>query len=682
MNTRHAVLNTLVVLDLLIFVPAFASAATYLVAPSGSDSNPGTQAAPFATLQKAHDVAVAGDTIYMRGGTYNVSSQQTFTRDGSSGNHIKVFNYPGEVPILNASGITTTDTWVIRFNGASWWHIKGLEIKNNPKGGGITLSTTPGNNNNIIENNNFHHNGNNSQWAATGLSVYGSSGNNLILNNDSHHNKDIDNGDADGIVVFTSGTGNIVRGNRAWNNSDDGIDLWNASPVIVENNWSWNNGKDDAGNPLGNGNGFKLGGSGAGDGGHTLKNNLTWNNRAGGYDQNSADNPIKFYNNTAWNNSSGNFLMHNGAHIYKNNLSFGTLGSTSGSATYNSWNNPPAVTVDNSDFSSLDDTCTRGPRQADGSLPNCGFLRLAAASDVIDKGVDVGIAYSGSAPDLGAYEYGGSVPPPPPPSCAQTPLAVSSAASDGGFTYMILGRFGTFADNSNSPFQSTLRLFENGVQMGPAHALHVDIRNLGAGRFSHWSQTDGTGETLRLSASNNSDPRTNGKSYTYCAPASSVADTTPPTVPTGLTAVASASQVSLAWNASTDAVGVTGYRVYRNGTQIAAPASNSYIDGNLVPGTYSYTVAAVDAAGNVSAQSGIVSATIASPLLPPSRLRLDMPSPVSFDVTREEEPYRFVSILTVSPFPSPVQFEKTVTGYFSLATNQELNAFQRGVTPL
>ena len=72
-------------------------------------------------------------------------------------------------------------------------------------------------------------------------------------------------------------------------------------------------------------------------------------------------------------------------------------------------------------------------------------------------------------------------------------------------------------------------------------------------------------------------------------------------------------RVSLTWNASSDAVGVTGYRVYRNGTQIAALASNSYIDGNLVPGTYSYTVAAVDAAGNVSAQSGIVSATIASP---------------------------------------------------------------------
>ena len=155
--------------------------------------------------------------------------------------------------------------------------------------------------------------------------------------------------------------------------------------------------------------------------------------------------------------------------------------------------------------------------------------------------------------------------------------------------------------------------------MGPAHSGHADIRNLGAGRFSHWTSDGGATQSVRFSASNNSDPRSNGKSYSYCV--GTTPDTTAPTVPTGLTAVASASQVSLSWNASTDSIGVTGYRVYRNGTQIAAPASNSYIDGNLVPGTYSYTVAAVDTAGNVSAQSGSVSATV---FRPPGRLRLSL----------------------------------------------------------
>ena len=47
-----------------------------------------------------------------------------------------------------------------------------------------------------------------------------------------------------------------------------------------------------------------------------------------------------------------------------------------------------------------------GPRQADGSLPNIDFLKLAAGSQMIDKGTDVGLPYTGAAPDLGAYEYG------------------------------------------------------------------------------------------------------------------------------------------------------------------------------------------------------------------------------------------------------------------------------------
>jgi hypothetical protein len=100
--------------------------------------------------------------------------------------------------------------------------------------------------------------------------------------------------------------------------------------------------------------------------------------------------------------------------------------------------------------------------------------------------------------------------------CVQTPLTVSSAFSDGGYAYLIPGSFGTPADNSSFASRSTLRLFENGLEIGPAHSSHADIRNLGLGRFSHWAQTDGTGESIRFSASNNTNPRTNGRSYTYC----------------------------------------------------------------------------------------------------------------------------------------------------------------------
>src|SRR6202034_1286741 len=90
-------------------------------------------------------------------------------------------------------------------------------------------------------------------------------------------------------------------------------------------------------------------------------------------------------------------------------------------------------------------------------------------------------------------------------------------------------------------------------------------------------------------------------------------DTTPPSVPTGLSATAvSSTQINLSWTASTDNVGVTGYDVFRNGTQVGTTTTTttSYQDTGLTAGTtYSYTVAAYDAAGNVSAQSTAASAT-------------------------------------------------------------------------
>src|SRR5438309_533281 len=104
-----------------------------------------------------------------------------------------------------------------------------------------------------------------------------------------------------------------------------------------------------------------------------------------------------------------------------------------------------------------------------------------------------------------------------------------------------------------------------------------------------------------------------GVSVTVTAPPPP--DTTPPLVPTGLTASAvSSSQINLSWTASSDNVGVSGYRVYRGGTQIATTSTTSFANTGLSASTtYSYTVAAYDAAGNVSAQSSSASATTPAP---------------------------------------------------------------------
>ncbi len=112
-------------------------------------------------------------------------------------------------------------------------------------------------------------------------------------------------------------------------------------------------------------------------------------------------------------------------------------------------------------------------------------------------------------------------------------------------------------------------------------------------------------------------------SYSPIASATTqAADTTAPTAPGGLTANSvSVGQINLSWTASTDNVGVTGYQVDRcqgagcaTFAQVATPTGTSFNDTGLAPSTsYSYRVRATDAAGNISANSSIVTATTQAP---------------------------------------------------------------------
>src|SRR5436309_459508 len=108
------------------------------------------------------------------------------------------------------------------------------------------------------------------------------------------------------------------------------------------------------------------------------------------------------------------------------------------------------------------------------------------------------------------------------------------------------------------------------------------------------------------------------------APVDSIA----PTTPTGLAASAiTPTSVMLSWGAASDNVGVTGYRVYVNGTLLVSPGSTSVqVTELLAGGTRSFTVAAVDAAGNVSAPSAPLSVTTPPLTTPPPA---PTPPPVS-----------------------------------------------------
>ncbi|HEX4814955.1 MAG TPA: LamG-like jellyroll fold domain-containing protein [Nonomuraea sp.] len=99
-------------------------------------------------------------------------------------------------------------------------------------------------------------------------------------------------------------------------------------------------------------------------------------------------------------------------------------------------------------------------------------------------------------------------------------------------------------------------------------------------------------------------------------------DTQPPSAPGSLAATGGSGTAQLTWTASTDNVGVDGYRIHRSTTpaftpsaanQVGSSPATTFTDGGLAAGTYYYRVLAIDAAGNLSPSSAEVSATVTAP---------------------------------------------------------------------
>jgi MYXO-CTERM domain-containing protein len=431
---------------LLAAAPAWA--AEYYVAPDGDDGNAGTQAAPFKSVGKGQQVAAAGDTVWVHGGTYAITTGTVgvaFSKAGQAGSPIRYFAYPGEVPVFDLSAINPTGR-VTGFDvHTSYVHIRGMEITGVPQyqSGQDSWGLRIQGNNNVIEQMNVHHN------EAPGIFITSGAGN-LILNCDSHHNYDVleDGGSGDGFGCHSTGSGNVLRGCRAWSNSDDGYDFINApGTCTAEQSWAWRNGwVPDTNTGAGNGAGFKAGGFGLDSSTfpaqppiHVVQQCVAWSNRSQGFYANHHPGTLHFYNNTAYNNPKNFDLLDDvgaATHVLRNNVVFGSgttvANGTSDDVESNSWNG--GITVAEEDFLSLEDTEAAGPRGADGSLPNLSFLHLAEDSDCVDAGEDVGLPFAGNAPDLGAFETGLSVAPSgsasmPMPSSSAPPSATPASTS-------------------------------------------------------------------------------------------------------------------------------------------------------------------------------------------------------------------------------------------------------------
>src|SRR5579864_2411842 len=107
------------------------SGVTYYVSTSGNDTNAGTLAAPWRTIQHAANSVHAGDTVQVRAGTYNEIVTMT-TSGNSSAGYITFQNYPGEAPIVDGTGLVAGgQTGLFSLEGTfSYIIIQGFEIRN------------------------------------------------------------------------------------------------------------------------------------------------------------------------------------------------------------------------------------------------------------------------------------------------------------------------------------------------------------------------------------------------------------------------------------------------------------------------------------------------------------------------------------------------------------------------
>ena len=450
-------------ITLLILVLGLANlqAKNYYIAPTGNDTTgTGTLALPYRTIMKAQNYVVAGDTVFLRGGTYYMqNSNQSYTsttgpysivnylsKSGTStSKRICYWAYPGEKPIIDMTNFKPSGYRNTCFyTTGSYLHIKGLEVI----GMQVTISTHTQSeafrnegSNNIFELLKMH------DGMAIGFYLTKGS-NNLVLNCDAYKNWDYysetgKGGNSDGFGFHpnkTGYTGNKISGCRAWFNSDDGYDCINAyEGITFENCWAFYNGYNSSIVSEGDGNGFKAGGYGQAPvvsslpspiPAHTVRFCLAYRNKANGfYANHHVVTGGNWYNNTAYRNGTNYNMLSQQItkstktnndttldcpginHILRNNLSFRYSSQTEvtnlGTSvnTNNSFTSGSGVTVDANDFLSTDEALLIADRQADGSLPNVNFLKLKSGSDLIDKGMNLGFAYYGSAPDLGAFEY-------------------------------------------------------------------------------------------------------------------------------------------------------------------------------------------------------------------------------------------------------------------------------------
>jgi hypothetical protein len=423
--------------------------ATYFVATNGNNTNPGTIEQPFLTWQHGfNQLQNPGDTLFIRGGTYLIATGTSIiswphTKNGTDDNPIVVSTYPpdfaeGNPAILDRS-IATSTGGMLYIENMYHWKFFGLIFQNSPMvvEGALAESITIAYSKHVtfeqivvrnIEGRGIRVNRNDSiyfincdihdianRFSSDGHPP-GSRGNGFSIMGPT--NSEPESQWLHGLVV--------IDGCRVWNIANVGYDNLFNSKLHINNSWTLNvqnrafvSGWVDLPQP---------------DSTFIVTNSVTlYSNRKGlWYDDSTYayTQGIRWYNNIVVRNRGrepdGTVINGNTAFrlqfgsvqehpiIVRNNVSyesnsdFLTNQSPKLIADYNSWDIPLALT--DADFvGPMDEhslvSAFLAARKADGSLPDFTNLWPSETSQLRNAGVDVGLPYEGTAPDLGPFQY-------------------------------------------------------------------------------------------------------------------------------------------------------------------------------------------------------------------------------------------------------------------------------------
>jgi Right handed beta helix region len=212
---------------------------SFYVSTKGDDSNPGTEAAPWRSVQHAADTVQAGSTVNVRGGIYEELVSINASGNASDG-YITFRSFPGETAILDATRITPKErSGILTIHNHSYVRIEGFEIRNyrtaDPQVAPLGISVIGGGSHIELLKNNVHHIEQNFKGRfgpghggnGFGIAVYGTDAKNpitdlIIDGNEVHHLK---TGSSESLVVNGNVTNFRITHNVVHDNNNIGIDV-------------------------------------------------------------------------------------------------------------------------------------------------------------------------------------------------------------------------------------------------------------------------------------------------------------------------------------------------------------------------------------------------------------------------------------------------------------------------